>query len=686
MLFLCTPILAVDESKNPSGNPDLPIFWIKMGVVIDVGNPGEPDDVQASSGYVIFDEDLYKFWYSAFDGSTTSIMYATSPDGLTFTKHGIVMEPGDPGDYDDDFARDPMVLRNDQGTYEMWYTGQKKSVWGWRILYATSDDGINWQKHGVVFTKTHLGLAVAHPNVLIDDSGTYRMWFSEYDMAHWRIRCATSNDGMTWTDQGLALDIGDPGDPDDRYIYMPSVLIEPDGTYVMFYSASDGNPYNYVEIYYATSPTGLAGSWTKQGLSLKRGEEGDYDEIQAIRPTITMRLDGLFELWYSGYDGSKRRMMLALGTREIPINLTTSVVNDRDIMLNWTNPDYPFLDHYLIYRSPDQRSFDFSNWFHNTSSDPNPLDTSWVDVGVAAPDSPQELYYVVRAVYSYGGLSTTSNTAGKWTMRFDEGLTSFSLPLEPFEERNISWYVQQIPDLKYMSWLGAEDRWVVHSRSLPEGINDTSARFGLGFELFFDAESGYTFCGMPGSMIRFREGLGESSDWARSLSATYDGGSVALNWYQTLGASRYDILKSDKREGLHDLTLAPIASVSGGVTQWVDWNPFEDSFGGYYMIVAVDSSGVAGSSTYSVGVEIVHLEKGIHSYGPRLDLYEKKDLHVLCNEHLGMEGIAYIVSGVWKFHAAPMPPNAYNTDVVQGSGYLVSMRWSSKIDIVEIGY
>lgn len=320
VVSLITPVvIPINVVDGDFGwNSRIEFIWKKMGVVIDIGNTGEPDDVSASSGYVIFDENMYKFWYTAFDGSTTRIMYATSTDGLTYTKYGVVMEPGAPGEYDDDWARDPMVLRNDQGTYEMWYTGQKKSVWGWRIMYATSSDGIIWQKHGVVFSKTHLGLSVAHPNVLIDDMGTYRMWFSEYDKSHWRIRYATSNDGMTWNDQGLAIDIGAPGDPDDLYVYMPSVLIEPDGTHVMFYSASDGNPYNNVEIYYATSPTGLAGSWTKQGLSLRRGEKGDPDEVQAIRPTLTRRPDGLHELWYSAYDGSNRRLMLALEVAKVP--------------------------------------------------------------------------------------------------------------------------------------------------------------------------------------------------------------------------------------------------------------------------------------------------------------------------------------------------------------------------------
>jgi hypothetical protein len=312
VLNLVTPVVVVVDVLDETSLNSIPVFtWQKMGVVIDIGLPGEPDYVAASSPYVMYDENMYKMWYSAYDGNQwKGLLYATSTDGLTFTKHGIVLGVGAPGEMDDDFVRDPSVLKNDQGLYEMWYTGQKKDVWGWRVFHATSTDGVNWQKQGLVFSKNQL--AVAHANVRIDENGMYVMWFSEYDQVHWRIRTATSPDGLTWTDQGLCLDVGPAGGPDWKYVYMPSVIVEPDGTYVMFYSDSDGNSYNHVDTSYATSPSGLAGSWTKRGDTLLRGQPGDADEIQAIRPAIMKGPDGLHRLFYSGYDGRNRRNMLAL--------------------------------------------------------------------------------------------------------------------------------------------------------------------------------------------------------------------------------------------------------------------------------------------------------------------------------------------------------------------------------------
>ncbi|MHA1961657.1 MAG: PKD domain-containing protein [Candidatus Thorarchaeota archaeon] len=312
VLNLVTPIVVASEALNQTSFNSIPTFtWKKMGVVIDNGAPGEPDHVAASSAYVMYDNNTYKIWYSAYDGNNwRGILYATSIDGHTFTKHGAVLNVGVPGDMDDDFVRDPMVLKNSQGLYEMWYTGQKKGVWGWRIFHATSIDGMNWQKHGVVFSKA--GLAVAHPDVIVAGDGTYRMWFSEYDKTHWRIRTATSPDGQSWIDQGLCLDVGPQGGPDWLYIYMPSVIVEPDGTNVMFYSDSDGNQYNHVDISYATSSSGMAGTWTKHGVTLDRGQPGEPDDIQAISPSILMGPDGIHRLYYSSYDGQNRKMMLAI--------------------------------------------------------------------------------------------------------------------------------------------------------------------------------------------------------------------------------------------------------------------------------------------------------------------------------------------------------------------------------------
>lgn len=676
-----TPSGSVDE--KPILNWGEAIRWIKMGVVVDVGGPGDPDEVSAGSGFVLFDDGIYKMWYAAYSQTTTiwCIMYATSPDGLTFSKQGVVLEVGAPGEMDDDFVRDSMVLRNAGGTYEMWYTGQKKGVFGWRIFHATSTDGIIWQKDGVVFSG---GGAVGHPNVILKPGGFYRMWYSEYDGLHWRIYTATSPDGLDWTVDGLVLDVGAPGGPDSLHVYMPSVLVEPDGTHVMFYSTSDGNPFNIVDTYYAISPNGAAGSWTKEGLAITHGGSGDYDEIQAIRPCITKRPSGLYELWYTGYDGINRRVMLALGAGDIPIRLTTSVINGTDIILNWTIPDSTFVDFYLIYRAYDQRSFDFSSWLHNTSSDPDPLITSWTDVGAAIVNSPTEMYYVVRAVYSYGLFGTTSNTAGKWTMRFNRGITSFSLPLKPFESRNVSWFADKTPYLEHLSWLDSGNNWVVHKKPMSEGTNDSQVLFGHAYEMSLYLDSHFTFCGMPGSMIRYKGGLGDDPMWARSLRATDDGISIDVSWNPIPNASEYIIMESARRDGLNELTQGQFARVPGSQTSWGFWDPF---WGGsrYIMVIAVDSNGIWGSSTYSVGIERISLESGTSTFGPRLDYQNDIDVYTFCLEH-PVVGVAHVMSNVWKFHSSIMPRDAYNAQIEQGSGYQVSSDGPGDIRIIEIGY
>ncbi|MHA2135745.1 MAG: hypothetical protein ACW99J_17960, partial [Candidatus Thorarchaeota archaeon] len=120
VLNLVTPIVVASEALNQTSFNSIPTFtWKKMGVVIDNGAPGEPDHVAASSAYVMYDNNTYKIWYSAYDGNTwRGILYATSIVGHTFTKHGAVLNVGVPGDMDDDFVRDPMVLKNSQGLYE----------------------------------------------------------------------------------------------------------------------------------------------------------------------------------------------------------------------------------------------------------------------------------------------------------------------------------------------------------------------------------------------------------------------------------------------------------------------------------------------------------------------------------------------------------------------------------------
>jgi hypothetical protein len=677
------------DAEGSSGDG---LNWVKLGLSLDAGPPGSLDQDRVTSPSVILDGDIYKMWYSGYDLTNWRVFYATSLNGYSWTKHGMVYDIGPPGSAEDRHLGFPSVILDD-GVYKMWYTGESYSLLGWRIFHATSPDGITWTRQGMVMDLGFAGVydswGLAHVCVLKEMDGTYSMWYSGYDGSNYRILHATSNDGLSWISDGLALDIGPPGSLEDYGVLAPSVIFARDGTYQMYYSGGWAGDASKVRIFYASSPDGAGINWQRGGMVIDIGQPGDWDSVQAIGPRVVRESRFMYKMWYTAFNGVSRRVCFAMAGEMPsvePTNLTTSVVNDRDIELNWTDPDLPFLDHYLIYKSPDHRSFDFSSWDHNTSGDVDPLATTWIDLDAAAPGSPPQLYYVVRAVYSYGGLSTTSNTAGKWTLSFDAGLASFSFPLKPFEEWNVSWYADQIPNLRYMAWLGPNDRWVVHESQHTEGVRDTIARFGTGYELHFDAESNFTLCGTPGSMIKFKEGLGESVSWAQSLSASHVIGEVTLRWNQLPGAAEYDVFKAEERVGLHNLTMLPAVTVHGSVTSWVDTGPFENSSSAYYMVVPVNSSGVRGSSTYSVGVERTPFDSGIHSMGLTLDPIEQTDLVSLCGDNSGIEGIAFVTSNVWKFHAWAMPQNSYNTVLEQSNGYQVSVRSHSQVELVEIGY
>ncbi|MCK5292431.1 MAG: hypothetical protein KAR39_10505 [Thermoplasmata archaeon] len=359
-----------------------------------------------------------------------------------------------------------------------------------------------------------------------------------------------------------------------------------------------------------------------------------------------------------------------------PANLTLSVLTGDDIFLNWTAPSSPLLDHYLIYRSTDQRDFDFANPVHNTSSDLDPLKTDWMDMGAANSTSPGEYYYVVRAVNSLGSRSATSNTAGKWTRSFREGRDAFSLPLEPFITRNVSWYSENIPGTDFIRWMNATGHWVTHYPSMGEGVNDIPAIMGDSYEISLSSPTSFTFCGYPASMIRFREGLGDSLAFRRSLSAKVDGNDINLSWEAVAGADSYIVFRSEERSDLHDLSLLPIANATE--TYWIDSGVIGGGRSEYYhMVIPVDSSGGLGSSTYSVGVFSVEYRSGSDTFALPLKPVEPHSLDWYCDNIPNVVGIIHLMKGYWRLHAIEMPEGVYDADALQGEGYQISVDGNS---------
>ncbi|MCP4555925.1 MAG: hypothetical protein GY836_10905, partial [Herbaspirillum sp.] len=157
----------------------------------------------------------YKMWYAAWNDAqgTDAIGYATSTDGITWTKYNDpstttnpyansdpVLTPGSPGAWDEDAVGDPSVIK-ENGTYHMWFFGEGPG-YSERIGYASSTDGINWTKYAgnPVLSEGGTGAFddsdVWGPMVINDPGNTYKMWYAGEDSSeNGSIGYATSQAG-----------------------------------------------------------------------------------------------------------------------------------------------------------------------------------------------------------------------------------------------------------------------------------------------------------------------------------------------------------------------------------------------------------------------------------------------------------------------------------------------------------
>jgi predicted GH43/DUF377 family glycosyl hydrolase len=270
--------------------------------VLSTGANGTWDDDDVWRPMVLKEGNSYKLWYVADDGSNPArIGLATSNNGLNWTKYGgnPVLSPG--GGWEAGGLSGGSVIA-DSGQYKLWYTGFDSSGVG-RIGYATSPDGISWTKHGgnpVLWPGGGWDDAdVMFPSVLKLGS-TYHMWYEGNDGSTHRLGHATSSDGVTWTKAPAnpVLDIGPPGDWDWLSAYGPNV-IQYNNNFILWYSGQT-LPEAW-QTGYALSTDGT--TWTRQRMLIAEGPAGAFDSDSADYASVIA--DGSdFKVWYSGHNGT----------------------------------------------------------------------------------------------------------------------------------------------------------------------------------------------------------------------------------------------------------------------------------------------------------------------------------------------------------------------------------------------
>lgn len=283
--------------------------WYKYfnNPVLTKGNLGQWDEKYVYSGDVIKDGNIYKMWYTGADRfGKEQIGYATSLNGIVWEKYANnpVLGSGTSNEWDGFLASQATVLF-DGNQYLMWYSGNNGIVSNenWKIGFATSLDGIHWQKfiNNPVLIPSISGWdnkAVYQPVVIKTGINNFHLWYSATSTTasgpRWKIGYATSGDGINWTKYAgnpvLIVNqswerIGGDG------LGSPSVIY--DGTrFLMWYHASG--------VGYAESLDGI--SWTKDPNNpvVPRDPFPAWDYFFLTDPNVIK--DGSeFNLWYSGW-------------------------------------------------------------------------------------------------------------------------------------------------------------------------------------------------------------------------------------------------------------------------------------------------------------------------------------------------------------------------------------------------
>jgi hypothetical protein len=380
-----------------------------------------------------------------------------------------------------------------------------------------------------------------------------------------------------------------------------------------------------------------------------------------------------------------------------------------DIILYWDPPPSPDIDHYLIYRAESQIGFDFSSVWIDTSIDnesneasPIPLRTMWNDTNAARfgdSNFEEEYYYIIRAVNVLGEVSSTSRTVGKWTKTFQEGISTFSLPLEPI----FPIYTDNLTtnmNADYIRYLDLTTHtWVVHNQG--DGTsNNVEMILGQGYEVKFSNDTNYTFCGMPAAMINYDDDSGfigfDCSSDAKNLTVIVEpNGDVILTWQEPSGIGindSYEIYYSNSRDGFfgyYGIDYFSVCSPVGyGINSATHFGASANNPGArlYYQVVPLSALGVRGASTYSIGIWTEEYLSEYDTFGIPLRTETEYSADWYCDNIPDTVGINYFKTTyqLWFWHSTIMPEGAFDPILEMTVGYQISTSSTTKFTFIGI--
>ncbi len=282
-----------------TADPANPVLGPATSVVRDGDNVGGPSVVKVANTYVMY------YTGSAEQGGPTVILRATSSNGKTWTRAALpntaVLAPT-VGSFDEEGVGAPQVHYDPADAtapYRMWYSGRGR-VFG-AIGYATSLDGIAWTKFTGTGTPSDPPVAVldhglggsgdsfsaADPSV-IKDGPVWKMWYTGDDSNRKRVNYATSVDGIVWQKGGTVLGPESPNVTANysEGAYAP-VVYKVGATYNMIFSGRKfvGGGVYQTKLLSSSSSDGITWSGGSPAVN-PSGANSNFDYSNLEAPTI----------------------------------------------------------------------------------------------------------------------------------------------------------------------------------------------------------------------------------------------------------------------------------------------------------------------------------------------------------------------------------------------------------------